>query len=341
VTTPRRAIVLSTVVVWALAASTACGRTDRQTPEALRAEIAALVTERDALRGRLNTLMVSDPRIAAMPDTPVRVGVPTALARDLIQRVIGGFVDQVTLTLRGIKVRKQGTVKKVVVLGTYDLRVTVTQVTARLKTAAPNVTFGNNRVGLAMPVTLSSGTGRATIDFTWDGRNIGGAVCGDMDLTQAVSGTVRPTTYPVSGSLDFAASANTIVAKPRLPRMVVNLKVAPSEASWGAAQKLLDDKRGVCGFVLDRVDILGLVKATIDKGFDVRLPTDKLKAVAIPVGVEPTLEVRGEPMALGIRLGDLVITDQMIWLGADVSMTVGDGAVAPSRAGASTSVRSR
>ena len=84
------------------------------------------------------------------------------------------------------------------------------------------------------------------------------------------------------------------------------------------------DKRGVCGFVLDRVDILGLVKAMIDKGFDARLPTDKLKAVAIPVGLEPTLEVRGAPLALGIRVGDLVITDEMIWLGAHVSMAVGD-----------------
>ncbi len=323
-TTPTRTIVLSTVVVSALAASAACGRKDRQTPEALRGEIAALVTERDALRGRLNTLMVSDPRIAAMPDTPVRVGVPTTLARDLIQRVIGGFVDQVTLTLRDIKVRKQGTVKKVVVLGEYDLKVTVTQVTARLTTATPNVTFGNNRVDLAMPVTLSKGTGRATIYFTWDGRNIGGAVCGDMTVTQTVSGNVRPTTYPVSGSLVFALTANTIVAKPRLPKMVVNLKVAPSEAAWGAVQKILDDKRGVCGFVLDRVDILGLVKAMIDKGFDARLPTDKLKAVAIPVGLEPTLEVRGAPLALGIRVGDLVITDEMIWLGAHVSMAVGD-----------------
>ncbi len=318
------------VLMAALLASSACrGRADRQTPASLRAEIAALSAEREALRARVNALVQKDTRLASMPAAPVVVGVPTSLASDLVQRVIAGFVDQVTLTLRDIKVRKQGTVKRVVTLGAYDLKVTVDRVTGRLKTGKPKVTFGKNRVALALPVTLASGTGRATIDFTWDGRNIGGAVCGDMAVTQAVTGGVRPVTYPLSGSLLFVVNGNAIVARPRLPRMQVHLKVVPSEVSLQAVQKILDDKRGLCGFVLDRVDIMGLVKTTIDKGFDVRIPTDKLKAVDIPVGVEPTLEVRGKPVALAIRIGELTIGEQMIWLGADVSVAVGGGAAPP------------
>ena len=320
------ALVMTAAVALALAGSAACGRKDRQTPAALRTEIAALTTERDTLQTRINALMVKDSRLAGMPAAPVVVGVPTTLAGDLIRRVITGFVDQVTLTLRDLTVRKHGTIKKVVTLGAYDLKVTVDRVTGRLKTGTPTVTFGANRVALALPVTLTSGTGRATIDFRWDGQNIGSAVCGDLEVTQVVSGSVRPVTYPLAGSLTFAVTANRILAKPRLPRMRVHLTVVPSEASLNAVQKILDDKHGVCGFVLDRVDIMGLVKKTVDRGFTVRLPTDKLTAVGVPVGVEPTIEVRGQPVALGIRVGDLVIGEQMIWLGAEVTVAVGDGA---------------
>ena len=44
----------------------------------------------------------------------------------------------------------------------------------------------------------------------------------------------------------------------------------------------------------------------------------------MPVGAEPTMEVRGQPVALGIQVADLSITEQMIWLGARVSVAVGD-----------------
>ena len=38
--------------------------------------------------------------------------------------------------------------------------------------------------------------------------------------------------------------------------------------------------------------------------------------------------MRGEPVALGIRVGDLAITEHAIWLGAHVSVAVGGEAVA-------------
>ncbi len=322
----RTAVLTTAAIVSVLAASVACGRKDRQTPESLRADIAALETEREALRVRLNELMVKDPRLAEMPETPVRVGVPTTLARDLIQRVVSGFVDQVTLDLKNIKVGKRGTLKKIITIGAYDLKVTINQVTGKLKTGTPTMTFGGDHVAIAIPVMVVSGGGRATINFKWDGKNVGGAVCGDMDVTQVVSGSVRPATYPVAGGLVFTATTEQIMAAPRLPTTRINLKVVPSTASLATAQKILDDKGGVCGFVVDRVDIMGLIDTLLAKGFNVRLPTEKIKAVAMPVGVEPTMEVRGQPVALGIQVADLSITEQMIWLGARVSVAVGDAA---------------
>jgi len=311
-----------------LAASLACGREDRQAPDQIRAQIQALEKERDSLRERMNELMVKDPRLPGMPQTPVRVGVPTTLARDLIQRVVAGFVDQVTLELKNLKVKKHGRVKKVVTLGEYDLDVLINRVSGRLKTGKPDVTFGGNKVILALPVRVASGSGRATIHFKWDGKNVAGATCGDVEVTREVSGGVRPDTYPVSGGLVLTATAQEILAEPRFPLIKVNLKVNPSQESWDSVQKILDEKEGVCGYVVDKVNIRGILERLVNKGFNVRLPTEKIKAMAVPVGIEPTMQVRGQPVALGIKLGQLAITEQMIWLGANVSVVTGAAAAA-------------
>jgi len=303
-------------------------RANRETPAMLRQQIDTLEQERASLRLRLEGLVGRDPRLAGMPETPVRLAVPTTLARDLVERVIAGVADHVTLELKNIRVRRTGTVRRLVTLGTYDLKVTVDRVQARLRAGTPKLTFGGNRVGLSLPLTLASGTGHATVDFLWDGRTVGGAVCGDMHVVQPVTGTVVPRTYTLGGALDLAATDTAIMVQPKLPRMRVHIDVNPSADSWAAAQKILDDKRGLCGFVIDRVDIMGVVERLIEKGFDVRLPTEKVKAMALPVGVEPTLLVRGEPVALGIRVGGLTITEHAIWLGAHVSVALGDDAAA-------------
>ena len=321
---PLAAVALA--VSSALAASLACGRGDRQTPDQLRAELHARESERDALRARADELMVNDPRVKTMPDTPVRVGVPTTLARDLIQRVVAGFVDQVTLELKNLKVKKKGKVKKVVTIGEYDLNVTIHRVTGKLKTGKPEVTFGGDKVAIALPVTVASGSGNATIHFKWDGKNVAGATCGDMEVTQEVSGGVRPDTYPVSGGLVLVATAQDILAQPRFPLIKVNLKVVPSEESWAAVDGILGGKDGVCGYAVEKVNVRGIVQRLVDKGFNVRLPTEKIKPMAVPVGIEPTMMVRGKAVALSIKLGDLAITEDVIWLGARVSVAVGEEA---------------
>ena len=323
---------LGTPLLGALVLPACGGRQDRETPAALRAEIAALEKERDALRPKLDELIVKDPRIEGMPKAPVRVGVPTTLAKDLIQRVTAGFVDHVTLELKNLKVDKTGTVKKVITLGQYELHVAIHRVSGRLKTGKPEVTFGGNKVALAMPVTIASGAGNATIHFKWDGKGVSDAVCGDLDVTQDVGGGVKPASYPVAGALVLTATAKEILASPKFPLIKVNLKVDPSDESWAAVQKILEEKHGVCGYVLDKVDVLKIVRGLIDKGFDVRLPTEKIKPMAIPVGIEPTMQVQGRQVELGIKLGELAITEDMIWLGAHVSVDIGPAGTTPSPA---------
>ena len=309
----------------ALAAATltpACGRGDRTTPAELRAQIDALENEREALRGKLDVLMQGDPLLEGMPTRPVRVGVPTALARELITKVVTGFVDHVTLELKNLTVKKSGTVKKVVSIGQYELQVRIHRVSGKLKTGTPELTFGGNQVKLALPVTVASGSGRATIHFKWDGKNVSGAVCGDMEVTQEVSGGVKPANYPVSGGIVLTATSREILASPKFPLIKVNLKVQPSAESWAAVQKILDEKTGMCGYVVEKVNVLKIVQGLIDRGFNVRLPTEKIKPMAIPVGIEPTMQVRGQPVELAIKVGELAVTEKMIWLGADVQVAM-------------------
>jgi hypothetical protein len=94
--------------------------------------------------------------------------------------------------------------------------------------------------------------------------------------------------------------------------------VQPSEESWAAVQKILDEKTGLCGYVVEKVNVLKIVQGLIDRGFNVRLPTEKIKPMAVPVGIAPTMQVRGQPVELTIKVGELAITERMIWLGADV-----------------------
>ncbi len=304
----------------AVVGAQACRRDEAATPEQLKADIQSLERERDDLKARLGDLITKDPRLPGLPDNAVRVGVPTTLARTLITRVLAGFVDSVTLTLTNLKVHKAGIIKKVIPIGEYVLDVAIDEVTGNLKTGKPEVKFGGNRVSVALPVRVASGKGDATINFKWDGKNISGAVCGDMEISQKVSGTVKPDTYPVSGGLFLTATERQILAAPRFPTVKVNLKVVPSPESWAAVQKILDDKEGVCGYVLDKVNIPSVLNGLIEKGFNVRLPTEKIKAMAVPVGIAETLNVRGEALTVAVKVGHLAITEHMIWLGADVAL---------------------
>jgi hypothetical protein len=291
--------------------------------ERQRVEVAALEAERGVLQHKLDALIPKDGSLRGMPDTALRFGIPTSLTRDLVKRVTAGLVDQVTLVLEDLHVRKKGTVRKVVTLGEYDLDVSIDEVMGRLRTGEPDIQFGGNRVAVALPVSVASGSGRATIRFKWHGKSVAGAVCGDLDITREVEGGVKPDRYEVKGRLLLSSTAEQILFSPRFPTLTVNLKVVPSGESWAAVEKVVADQEGVCGFVLDKVDILQVVKRIVDKGFNVRQPTERLKPEAVPVALEPSMTNHGRPLTLGLRVGGFAVTESAICLGADVDILSG------------------
>jgi hypothetical protein len=310
-------VLAASIVVWV---SWSRARDARRNTAELQAYITEITTERDRLRAQVIAAVNVDPQLAGMPDRQLRIGVPTALAHVLVSTFVTGVADQVTLELGNLQIRKQGAVRRIMTLGEYDLHVRITRVTAQLAAGAPDLRFGGNQVRLTLPVRVASGSGSAAVDFQWDGRNIGSAICGDMQLREVVSGTVVPATYRLSGSLLLSTTKEAIVVTPRLPSLRVKIRVRPTPASWALVQKTLDDKGGVCGFVLDRVNIRESLEGLFARGFDVRLPIERVKPLALPVGIAQTMAVRGTAVTIDITDGGLTITDQMIWLGANATL---------------------
>lgn len=109
-----------------------------------------------------------------------------------------------------------------------------------------------------------------------------------------------------------------------MPRLTLHVDIEPSPESWAAVQRVLDGKGGLCGAILDRIDVLGAVRRVIDKGFDVRVPTERARPFALPVGLAPTLTVRGTPLALAIRMTELSLDEDALALGA--ALVVGNQA---------------
>jgi hypothetical protein len=186
-------------------------------------------------------------------------------------------------------------------------------------------------VAVALPVKIESGEGRATLHFVWDGKRVSDAVCGNLDVRQDVSGSVQPETFLLRGGLVLSATEQWIVASPRFPPTKVRLHIRPSAASWRAVASILDRKKGACAFVLEKIDVLALLRDLIRKGINVRLPTEKIPPLTMPIGIEPTIAMRGQPVTLAIRIGGLAITERDLWLGAFVSLR-SQGAGSPASA---------
>lgn len=312
-------------------------RTGRKTITALQADVVSLTAEREQLRAAVVGAVSLDPRLTGGPDTPLRIGIPTALAHAVVSTLVDGMTEHVSLTLDNLTVRRQGEVRRVVSLGDFDLTLRVKQVNVKLGAGVPDLTFGGNQMRLALPVSVKSGRGSAVVDFRWIARRISGAVCGDMSMLEVVTGTVTPAVYRLAGTLQLSTTDDAIMVTPRLPALRIRVRVVPSRASWDLIQQTLDSKTGLCGFVIDRVNIPETLEGLLARGFSVRLPIEKLRPVAVPIGFAQTLMVRGTPVEIGVKAGGLMITNDMIWLGAAVTLvTLPLPAPAPPPAGGPT-----
>lgn len=305
----------------ALLAIGACSRSPSEAErEAWAAELARLTSEVETLEQRFRAQMATDPRRAGLPEGDVVIGVPTTFLRELIDRVFSDVASRVTLTLSGIKAKKEKVLRKgVVQIGTLNIDLLVDQVHGRLAPGRPEVRFGGNEITLTLPVEVVEGSGDATVHLLWRGGRLAKSVCGDLDVTEQVSGQVKPDRYVLTGTLALDTADGEIVGTPRFPETKVKLRVTPSAETWRRVDALLASKHGLCGWVLERVDVKKiLAEQAEEKGFGVKLPLHKIKPFRFPAGLSESVDVRGRPLALDVHTGELRIDEHAVWVGARV-----------------------
>jgi len=289
--------------------------------QAWDAEIHALQAEQDSLRGRAAQLVAADPRIQDLPKGDVVLAVPTAFLRRVIERVFDDVASHVTLSMSGIKAHVAKKVKKIVTIGEFVVDVDIQQVTGKLQPGQPEIAFGGNAVSMSLPVELSEGTGEALIHFLWDGKNVADATCGDMDITQRLTGTVIPSQYVVTGRMTLAIEGTQIVCTPDFPETKLRIRVKPSKASWAAVDSILAEKHGVCGWVLDKVDVPNILVGVVqEKGFNVKLPLYKIKPFPLPGGVQDTVKVGDQVLSFASKMNSFRIDADAVWYAASVTV---------------------
>lgn len=305
-----------------LAATAGCSR--RPSADEMRGwglEIRRLEAEQDSLRTRTMELVGNDPRMQKIPQGDVVLVVPTVFLRSVIERVFDDVVDNVTLSLRGLKAHIAKSVKKVIPIGEFVLDIDIHEVRGRLGPGQPELRFGGDRVSMTLPVAVREGRGDATLHFVWDGKNVADLTCGDLDVTQRVTGMVIPATYTFTGGMDLQARGNQIVCTPDFPETNINLKVRPSQESWDAVNAILAEKHGVCGWVLDMVDVPALLGGMLEeKGFNVKIPMNNIPAFVIPAGVRDSVRVGGKVIMVETRTKTLRLDAEAIWYSADLTM---------------------
>ena len=291
--------------------------------------IASLERTRDALRARLVALSAKDPIVASAPDADVLVGVPAGVATDLLGRITTRFVHQLDVGLKDIDVHKAGVIRLKTFLGrttpgSYRVDVRIHEVSGTLEPGAPKLDFRGERVGVALPVRIIRGQGRATLRFRWDSRGIAGAACGSFRARIPVSGQVVPRAYPVSGGFTLELVEGALVATPSFPDLKVNLKVEPSPETWKAVDRVLAQRSLQCRTALKLVDVPALLRRLLDRGFNVKVPPNVVAPFRLPAGLRREVRLGERTHVVRMTPRRLSLTPEVVWLGAGVKSESGD-----------------
>jgi hypothetical protein len=327
----RRTVLLAGLLLAVVAGAVAYirMRTSPLPPPPTEAELQALLERRDALQQRFSDLVVAhgEKSLAHAPRGGVMIGIPTAFTRSILDQIVTGLFSEMTLTLKNLKVHKEGQVRvKMLVskrtVGKYVLDVKIHKVQGVLRPGKPDVVFRRNRVSISLPVKLAAGQGNADIRLQWDSRGLAAnAVCGDVDVTKAVTGGVIPQDYRLAGAFKIASTGSSVTLSPDFPEeLKVRIFVDPSEQAWQAVQEVVKEQRAGCEKTLEKIDIKEVLGNLVGKGFNVKIPQKVIKPVRLPAGIKQSLEIQGIKLALQVKPTGLLVAGDRLWYGADIAL---------------------
>jgi len=309
-------------------------------PPPTDAELQALLEKRDALQKRLTELIVAngEKSVANAPRGGVMIGIPTSFTRSILEQVVTGLFNNMTLTLKNLKVHKAGDVRVKMVLrkktvGKYVLDVQIHQVQGILKPGKPDVVFGKNRISVSLPVKLAEGKGNADIRLQWDSKGLAAnLVCGDTDVSKAVTGGVIPQEYRLGGAFKIASAGSAITLSPDFPEpLEVRIFVDPSEQAWQAVEEVVKEQRAGCEKALEKIDIKEILGGIVGRGFNVKIPQKVIKPIRLPAGLKQSLEIQGIKLALQVKPTGLLVSDDRLWYGADIALETTRPAAPPAK----------
>ena len=289
------------------------------------AVIARLEEEREKLRRRIAEMVAESPVVQEIPPGNVVVGMPIVAATELVQAATTGFLDEIELVLRNIKVHKDGDIKVRKGLlslspGHYVLDLNVDEAHAVLKPGPPQVSFKSSRFGVSLPVKVVKGEGRTTLGFKWDSQGLADLFCDDFEILEKLEGSVPPSTYQVDGAFHLEVAGGRLVASPHFPApgIVINLSVEPSEEAWKFVEKVVAERPGGCESVLKKIDLRKILSGILSKGFKVTVPSKIFKPFDLPAGLEQNVTIEGKTYALSLKPTQLKITPDVLWYGSEV-----------------------
>lgn len=297
-------------------------------PPPSQERLEALRARRDELQARLRRLVVEkgEKSLSSAPQAGVMIGIPTGFTSSILQQVVTGLFGETILTLRNLKVHKAGDVKAKMLLskrkiGDFVLDVEIHEVRGLLKPGTPTLGFGRNKVDLTLPVRLAEGQGEATLRFQWDSKGLAAnVVCGDLDVTRTVTGTVVPQDYELAGSFGITATGDAIVLEPRFPDLAVRIFPDPTEQAWAVVDEVAKKQRKGCEVALSKIDIKAKLAGILGRGFNVKIPQKILKPVKLPAGLSQSLELQGVTLALDVKPTGILVAADRLWYGADLTL---------------------
>jgi len=303
-------------------------RGPRLPPAPTAQELERLRQERVALQARFSKLTSSTDELdlASAPPGNLLIGVSPGFVRGLVQEVATGLLHNVRLSLRNLKVHHEGEIRASLLfkerkLGDFKLDLSVDRVTGMLHPGTPRLTFGGDRIGITLPVSLTSPGGQATLRWRWTGQGITGAVCGDMDVTRVVTTRVVPATYTIKGAFKLSTFEGAVVAQPEFGTVKIPLLLEPTEEAWAVVEQLVEDQRQLCEIALRKIDVRQQLEGLLGQGISVKLPSKIFRPIRLPATVNQSLDLGGKPVKLTVRPIGLVVTPKRLWYGAHVEAT--------------------
>jgi hypothetical protein len=219
-------------------------------------------------------------------------------------------------------------------VGEYVLDVAIHDVMGVLKPGTPVLAFGTDRIGLRLPVSIAGGSGNASVHLAWDSKGLAAnAICGDTDVTKAVSGSVVPADYLVEGGFGITASGDSVTLRPDFGELKVKITVEASEAAWKAVDEVIQAQGGACRSALEKIDLKAVLARLVGRGFNVKIPPKIFKPIRLPAGVRSSLKLQGVDLALHVKATGLTVTPDRIWYGANLTAGTGVASPAPGAAG--------